>query len=58
MVVIRRLCASNQDAVINECVPPVSNNNSARWDSTRNYLLSCLVFPGLLRPPDGSASHG
>jgi hypothetical protein len=22
------------------------------------YLLSCLVFPGLLRSPDGSASHG
>jgi hypothetical protein len=24
----------------------------------RMYLLSCLVFPGLLRPPDGLASHG
>jgi hypothetical protein len=22
------------------------------------YLLSYLVFPGLLQPPDGSASHG
>jgi hypothetical protein len=22
------------------------------------YLLSCLVFPRLLRPPDGSTSHG
>jgi hypothetical protein len=22
------------------------------------YLLSCLVFPGLLRPPNGSVSHG
>jgi hypothetical protein len=22
------------------------------------YLLSCLVFPRLLRPPDGSVSHG
>jgi hypothetical protein len=24
----------------------------------RMYLLSCLVFPRLLRPPNGSASHG
>jgi hypothetical protein len=38
MVVIGRLCASTHDAVINECVAPVSNNTSARWDSTGNIL--------------------
>jgi hypothetical protein len=58
MIVIGRLCASTHDAVINVCVALVSNNTSARWDSTGNYLLSRLVFPGLLQPPNGSISHG
>jgi hypothetical protein len=36
MVVIGRLCASTHDAVINECVAPVSNNTSTIWESTGN----------------------
>jgi hypothetical protein len=36
MVVIGRLCVSTYDAVINECVAPVSNNTSAIWESTGN----------------------
>jgi hypothetical protein len=35
MVVIGRLCASTHDAVMNECVAPVSNNTSAIWESTQ-----------------------
>jgi hypothetical protein len=58
MVVIGKLCASTHDAVINECVAPVSNNTSAIWNRLETYLLSCLVFSGLLQPPNGSVSHG
>jgi hypothetical protein len=36
MVVIGRLCATTHDAVVNECVAPVSNNTSAIWESTGN----------------------
>jgi hypothetical protein len=36
MVVIGRLCGSTHDAIINECVTPVSNNTSAIWESTGN----------------------
>jgi hypothetical protein len=36
MVVIRRLSASTHDAVIKECVAPVSNNTSTIWESTGN----------------------
>jgi hypothetical protein len=36
MVVIARLCASTYDAVMNECLAPVSNNTSAIWESTGN----------------------
>jgi hypothetical protein len=36
MVVIGRLCASTHDAVINECVAPVSNYTSAIWELTGN----------------------
>jgi dipeptidase len=36
MVVIGRLCASTHDAVMNECVAPISNNTSAIWDLTGN----------------------
>jgi hypothetical protein len=44
MVVIGRLCASTHDAVINECVAPVSNNTSAIWESTGNIPT---VMPGV-----------
>jgi hypothetical protein len=44
MVVIRRLCASTHDAVMNECVAPVSNNTSAIWELTRNIHT---VMPGV-----------
>jgi hypothetical protein len=36
MVVIGRLYASTHDAVMNECVAPVSNNTSTIWESTGN----------------------
>jgi hypothetical protein len=36
MVVIGGLCVSTHDAVINECVAPVSNNTYAIWESTGN----------------------
>jgi hypothetical protein len=39
MVVIGILCASTHDAVVNECVAPVSNNTSARWDSIGNIHI-------------------
>jgi hypothetical protein len=44
MVVIGSLCASTQDAVINECVAPVSNNTSTIWESTENIPT---VMPGV-----------
>jgi hypothetical protein len=36
MIVIGRLCASTHDAVIKECVAPVSNITSAICESTGN----------------------
>jgi hypothetical protein len=51
MVVTGRLCASTHDAVINECVAPVSNNTSAIWESTGKHtychvgcFLNCFSF--------------
>jgi hypothetical protein len=44
MVVIGRLCASTHDAVIDECVAPVSNNTSAIWESTGNIPT---IMPGV-----------
>jgi hypothetical protein len=44
MVVIGRLCASTHDAVIKECVAPVSNNTSAIWKLTRNIPT---IMPGV-----------
>jgi hypothetical protein len=58
MVIIGRLCASTHDAVINECVAPISNNILQDEIQLGTYQLSYLVFSGLLRPPDGLASHG
>jgi hypothetical protein len=43
-VVVGRLCASTQDAVMNECVAQVSNNTSAIWNSTRNIPT---IMPGV-----------
>jgi hypothetical protein len=48
MVVIGRLCAYTHDAVINECVAPVSNNTSAMgvdWEHTYCHaggFLNCF----------------
>jgi hypothetical protein len=44
MVVIRRLCASTHDAVINEYIAPVSNKTSAIWESTGNIPT---IMPGV-----------
>jgi hypothetical protein len=57
MVVIGRLCAFTHNAVMKECVAPVSNNTSAIWESTGTYLLSCRGSPELLQLPSGSVSH-
>jgi hypothetical protein len=57
MVVIGRLCASTHDAVMNECVAPVSNNTSAIWESTGNIPTIMSGSPKLLQPPSGSVSH-
>jgi hypothetical protein len=58
MVVIGRLCASTHDAIINECVALVQITLLQDEIRLETYLLSRLVFPGLLQPPDGSVSHG
>jgi hypothetical protein len=57
MVVIGRLCASTHDAVMKECVAPVSNNTSAIWESTGNVPSIMPGSPELLQPPSGSVSH-
>jgi hypothetical protein len=58
MVVIGRLCVSTHDAVMKECVAPVSNNTSAIWESTGNIPTIMPGSPELLQPPSGSVSHG
>jgi hypothetical protein len=57
MVVIGRLCASTHDAVINECVAPVSYNTSALWEWTGNIHTIMPGVPELLQPPSGLVSH-
>jgi hypothetical protein len=57
MVVIGRLCASTHDAVMKECVAPVSNNTSAIWDRLGTYLLLCRGSPELLQPLSDSVFH-
>jgi hypothetical protein len=44
IVVIGRLCASTHDAVMNECVAPVSNNTFAIWELTGNIPT---IMPGV-----------
>ena len=58
MVVIGRLCASTHDAVINECVAPVSITLLQYGSRLETYLLSCRGFLELLQLPNGSVSHG
>jgi hypothetical protein len=57
MVVIGRLCAFTHDAVMKECVAPVSNNTSAIWESTGNIPTIMPGSPELLQPPSGSVFH-
>jgi hypothetical protein len=57
MLVIGRLCASTHDAVMNECVAPVSNNTFVIWESTGNIPTIMSGSPELLQPPSGSISH-
>jgi hypothetical protein len=54
MVVIGRLCASTHDAVMKECVAPVSNNTSAIWESTGNIPRQHLYRS----PRRGHQSYG
>src|SRR5688572_14843251 len=58
MVVIGRLCASTHDAVMKECVAPVSNNTSAIWESTGNIPTIMPRSPELFQPPSDSVSLG
>jgi hypothetical protein len=44
MVVIGRLCGSTHDAVIKECVAPVSNNTYVVWESIGNIPT---IMPGV-----------
>jgi hypothetical protein len=48
---------STHDAVIKECVAPVSNKTFAEWYSTKNVPSPLLESPGLCRPPSGSPFH-
>jgi hypothetical protein len=57
MVVIGSLCASTHDAVMKECVAPVSNNTSAIWESTGNIPTIMSGSSELLQPPSGSVFH-